>query len=150
MSSTNNYQKDDESAIQAWITLHRVHRYLIENVENTLKQAGLPPLDWYDVLLELYRAGDSGLRQFEIGQRILLNKHNLSRLLDRLQQQKLLHRQNCEEDGRGYRIYITEEGIQTLKKIWPVYHGAINSYFAAKLTKKECESLRSILQKIMT
>jgi len=140
----------DEPAISAWIDLHRAHRLLIESVESALKAAELPSLDWYDVMLELHRAGDGGLRQFEIGQRVLLNKHNLSRLLDRLESKKYLLRQSCEEDGRGYQVFITEQGTKTLKQMWPVYRDAIEQHFAKKLNQKDFSLLSAILQKLLS
>ena len=96
-----------EETISAWIQLHKSQRMLLEKVEGTLKKDGLPPLDWYDVLLELSREGDSGLRQYQIGDRMLLEKHNLSRLIDRLEKNRLVRRRECIEDGRGNRIEIT-------------------------------------------
>ena len=69
----------------AWVLLVRAQQILLGRVETRLKEAGLPPLSWYDVLLELGRDPESDLRQYEIGERVLLNKHNLSRLIDRLE-----------------------------------------------------------------
>ncbi len=138
-----------KTTIQAWVLLHRVHRKLLEQVGLSLKKNELPPLDWYDVLLELHREGDTGLRQYEIGERILLNKHNLSRLIDRLEKQHLVRRDACEEDGRGNRIKITEEGEELLKKIWPVYGQSIEKEFGEKLTKNECSELSHLLEKVL-
>ena len=92
-----------KTTIQAWVTLHRVHRKLLEQVGVVLKNNEMPPLDWYDVLLELNREESVGLRQYEIGERVLLSKYNLSRLIDRLEKQHLVRRDVCEEDGRGSR-----------------------------------------------
>ena len=61
----------DETTLNAWVLLHRTHRKLQESVESALKAGKLPPLDWYDVLLELHRAGNAGLRQFEIGDKVV-------------------------------------------------------------------------------
>ena len=44
-------------AIKAWARLMRVSRQLIEHAEEALKEGGLPPLAWYDVLHELAEAG---------------------------------------------------------------------------------------------
>lgn len=52
------------NASDSWIQLHRVHRTLLDNVEASLKSNKLPPLDWYDILLELHSVKDKGLRQF--------------------------------------------------------------------------------------
>lgn len=135
--------------IRAWIQLHRSQRILLEKVEQALKGAGLPPLAWYDVLLELGREKSQGLRQFEIGERVLLSKYNLSRLLDRLEKKNLTERHACKEDGRGNWIRITDEGEKVLKQIWPVYSMSIQENFGSKLDSKELAELDRILKKTL-
>ncbi len=63
----------------------RPQQAVLAAVEADLKAAGFPPLGWYDVLLELSRAADGGLRPFALEQELLLAQYNLSRLLDRLE-----------------------------------------------------------------
>ena len=141
-------RKPSQQVQQAWIDLHRAHRLLLERVEAALKAAGLPPLDWYDVLLELARDKNTGLRQFQIGERVLLNKHNLSRLIDRLEKQGLVRRHACSEDGRGNLIRITAAGSETLAAMWPVYAGAIQAGFGARLGRGDAAELARILGRI--
>ncbi len=138
-----------KETIQAWIGLHRTHRVLLEKVENSLKSKGLPPLDWYDVLLELHREKSKGLRQYEIGEKILLNKHNLSRLIDRLEKNQLVARHACTEDGRGNQIEITNKGEKMLKQVWPVYAQSIQESFGIKLNSKEVIEISGILSKVL-
>ncbi len=139
----------NETTIHAWVLLNRAHRKLLEGVGVALKNNKLPPLDWYDVLLELHRVGEVGLRQYEIGDRILLNKYNLSRLIDRLEKQHLVCRHSCEEDGRGYRVTITSEGKQVIKTMWPVYGESIQSEFGEKLSSDELSELARLLEKVL-
>ena len=141
-------KKIDKEAVQAWIQLHRAHRLLIERVESSLKSGGLPPLAWYDVLLELNREKSIGLRQYEIGEKILLSKHNLSRLIDRLEKNHLVARYACTEDGRGNRVKITGEGIKKMKKMWPVYSQSIQENFGVKLDSSKLLKLRQVLKKL--
>ena len=138
-----------DTTLHAWVELHRSHRRLIDKVAAELKHNRLPPLDWYDVLLELRRAGEQGLRQFEIGDRILLSKHNLSRLIDRLENQQMVMREACKEDGRGNRIRITAQGERSLERSWPVYGRAIQREFGEKLNRKECIEISRLLGKLM-
>ena len=142
-------KESTKETIQAWIQLHRTHRLLLERVENSLKSNALPPLDWYDVLLELHRDKNKGLRQYEIGEKILLNKHNLSRLIDRLEKNQLVGRHVCAEDGRGNRIKITEKGEKILKQVWPVYGQSIQESFGIKLKSNEFVELSRILSKVL-
>lgn len=139
----------DQSAVEAWARLLRAHKLLLEGVETALKEAGLPPLTWYDVLLELERDDSEGLRQYEIAERTLLSKHNLTRLLDRLQAAELVVRRECAEDGRGNIVSITEKGLALRRRMWPLYAGAIRCNFAGRLTSKDIASLSRILRKLL-
>ncbi len=139
----------DQTSVKAWAQLLKTHRFLLEQVETDLKTAQLPSLSWYDVLYELKCAGPAGLRQYEISAQILLNKHNLSRLLDRLQANGLIRRESCPEDGRGHCVHITDTGTQVLKKMWPIYGSAIQSHFSEHLNREEVQQLSDILLKLM-
>lgn len=139
-----------KDAIRAWIQLHRSHRFLLDNVEVALKKSGLPPLDWYDILLELHRDKSTGLRQYEIGEKVLLNKHNLSRMIDRLVKKRLVSRHACAEDGRGNRIIITDQGEKLLKQVWPVYCRSLQECFGNRLNFGDFTELCRILEKVFS
>jgi len=134
-----------KQAETAWTLLIRAQQVLLDRVENVLKEADLVPLSWYDVLLELSRDTDSGLRQYEIGERILLNKHNLSRLIDRLEGNGLVKRQTCSVDGRGNIIKITKKGLQLKQEMWPVYAKAIQKLITEPLTATQTQALIEIM-----
>lgn len=142
-------QLPDKISVEAWARLLKTHRLLLEQVETDLKTACLPPLSWYDVLYELKCAGPSGLRQYEISAQVLLSKHNLSRLLDRLQSKNLIRRESCVEDGRGTCVHITDTGVQALKNMWPVYATAIQTHFSGRLDSEEIQRLSDILFKLL-
>lgn len=133
----------------AWTQLIRAQQILLNQVETALKAAGMPPLQWYDVLLELSRGPDAGLRQYEIGERVLLNKHNLSRLVDRLESKGLVTRLACDNDGRGNMVKITGKGAQLRQEMWPVYAKAIQTLIADPLTPAQVRSLTEIMTSLL-
>ena len=137
-----------DQAIAAWARLVRLSGDLIDKVEAELKAAGLPPLVWYDLLLELKRVESDGLRPIELQQRMLLAQYNLSRLADRIVKAGYAERLACGEDGRGHLLRITGEGKKLLRRMWPVYRGAIARHFASKLSAAEVERLTAILGKL--
>jgi DNA-binding MarR family transcriptional regulator len=139
-----------EVTLKAWVRLVRAQQALLERVEADLKAAGLPPLAWYDVLLELNRAEGGELRQFELGERVLLSKYNVSRLLDRLEQEGLVKRHACKEDRRGAYVAITREGRALQKKMWPVYERAVGEYFARHLSEREVGELAELMGRLIS
>ena len=134
--------------ITAWAGFLRRSQALLAAVEGDVKAAGLPPLAWYDALLELKRAGPKGLRPKALQEEMLLAQYNLSRLTERLVGAGLIERLPCKEDGRGQRLKITPAGRALLKRIWPVYRAAIAKHFGKKLSPAELTRLTAILGKL--
>lgn len=122
-----------DNVIKTWARLMRAANTALSAVERDLKAAGHPPLAWYDVLLELKRVGEPGLRPFEMEEKLLLAQHNVSRLLDRLELNRLIVRRPANEDGRGQRIAITDTGLGLLDAMWPDYRAAIQRHVGDKL-----------------
>jgi DNA-binding MarR family transcriptional regulator len=134
-----------KTVIRAWARLLKAQRLALAAVEGELKAAGLPPLDWYDVLLEVERAGNHGLRPFELERGMLLAQYNLSRLIDRIEHAGYLERRECVEDGRGRLIAITARGKEIRRKMWPVYAGAIGRAVGGNLSAKQAQALDELL-----
>lgn len=142
-------ERPSEAAIRAWARLVRVEQYLTDGIEADLKAAELPPLVWYDVLLELVREPEGRLRHRDLHQRMLLAKYNLSRLLDRMQAEELIDRQPVDDDGRGEFVLLTTKGRDLQKRVWPVYRRAIGRRFSGRLSGSDVEDLLRILQKLL-
>lgn len=138
-------ENPSEAMIRLWARLMKAQRLKLASVERELKAAGLPPLVWYDVLLELERAGREGLRPFELERAMLLAQYNLSRLVDRIERAGFVERRACEDDGRGQLVAITERGKAIRRKMWPIYAQAVEATMGKRLSAKQVETLDSLL-----
>lgn len=141
-------EPDFELYEKAWVQLSSGHQLVLETIETALRLADLPPLSWYDVLLELSRVDDGGLRALELEGRLLLPQYGLSRLLDRIEKAGYIVRQVCKEDRRGKVLFITEAGDEIRRRMWPVYKKAIEDSIGGKLTKTEAAKFIQLLTKI--
>jgi len=137
-----------DEAVTAWARLVRVSQAVLTLVEADLKAAGLPPLAWYDALLELDRVKLDGLRPYQLQERMLLAQYNLSRLTERLTKAGYIEREDCADDGRGQVLHITECGRKLLKSMWPVYQQAIATHFGRKLEVQQTAELARILSSL--
>lgn len=135
-------------AIKAWARLMRVSRQLVESAEDALKQGGLPSLDWYDVLHELAEAGEGGLRPFQLIERTLFAQYNISRLLARLEADRLVEKLPVADDGRGQTIRITAKGLEMRRRMWAVYGRSIAELVGAKLRADELNALSALLGRL--
>jgi DNA-binding MarR family transcriptional regulator len=133
---------------EAWRALIAAHAAAVERIERELSEAGLPPLGWYDVLLELWRVPGRRLRMFELARAVVLSRSGLTRLVDRLEKEGLLRREPDPEDGRGSFAVLTDEGARMREKMWPIYAEGIAKHFGAHISDEEAEFLTQVLRRV--
>jgi DNA-binding MarR family transcriptional regulator len=136
-----------DAVVDAWISLNRAQQTAQLRIERALRDAQLPPCAWYDVLWELDRAAEAGLRPFEIERRRLIAQSNISRLIDRLAEAGYVERLPCAEDARGQRVVITPAGREMRKRMWPIYARAIGDA-VGRVSDGEAETLAALLGKL--
>jgi DNA-binding MarR family transcriptional regulator len=134
-----------DPAVEAWRGLLVAHSRLVPAVEADLRAAGQVPLPWYDVLLELSAAPDLRLRMSELGQRTVLSRTRVSRVVDELAVAGLAERQPDPADGRSSFAVLTPQGKAALHRAWPVYRQAIHRHLGARLTPQQCRELAALL-----
>lgn len=133
---------------KAWVGLTRGHQAILVKIEGALRQADLPSLSWYDVLLELSRDETAGMRALELESKLLLPQYGLSRLLDRIEKAGYIERQVCKADRRGKVLYITQSGEEIRQRMWPVYQKSLLDILGERLSKKEAEQFVQTLSKL--
>lgn len=134
--------------MSAWARVVRASERVLQAVEEELKAAALPPLSWYDLLLELLRAEPDGLRPYRLQSAMLIPQYNISRLIDRISKAGLVERRICDADGRGQIIRITPDGKALQRKMWPIYRGVLEREFASKLAEGDAERLAKLLHSL--
>jgi len=139
---------EDDVRLKAWSALLGAQALVRRRVEGRLKAAGLPSVAWYDVLWELERAGGE-LRIGELAERLVIEPYNATRLLDRVESEKLLRREKAAEDKRGARAVLTDAGRALRRRMWPVYKRAIEEVFAQPLSKSQAQAMVRGLAKVI-
>lgn len=132
-----NEATPSDAVTRFWIQLMRSQRIVLAAIEKDLKAAKLPQLGWYDVLWELVQAQDGRLRPYEIEARTLLAQHNLSRLLDRMEEAGLVMREVLPEDGRGRWVRVTQAGRDMQKRMWEIYAASIQRHVGNHMNDTE-------------
>src|SRR5437016_5579552 len=138
-----------DPAVDAWRGLLVAHSRLVPAVEGDLRAAGQVPLSWYDVLLELNAAPDRRLRMSELGQRTVLSRTRVSRVVDELAAAGLAERLPDQADGRSSFAVLTPEGQDALRRAWPVYRQAIHRQLTARLSLQQCRELAALLGQVI-
>jgi DNA-binding MarR family transcriptional regulator len=132
----------------AWRALLLAHHRAVRAIEADLDAAGTIPLTWYDVLLEL-RATPDGLRMQDLGERAVLSRSRVSRLVDELEAQGLVARTPDPDDGRATIARITPAGEAAFRATAPAYLAKIDEHFNAYLTDRERVVITEALQRVV-
>ncbi|MEG4586400.1 MarR family transcriptional regulator [Microcoleus sp. MOSTC5] len=122
---------------------------LLDRMGEKFSQAGLPSMDWYDVLLTLKEAPEYRLRLSDLAEKALLSRSNLTHLVDRLEKAGLLYRKRCPSDRRGTYAVLTEAGLAMQQQMWTVYAEGIAEYFACHLDDEELQVMQRVLKRML-
>ena len=140
--------KLSQKETEAWVGLVLSSEKLLAKVESELKNKGLPPYSWYDVLLELDKSQAGKLRFVDLGKRVLLSRYNVSRIIKRLEQKGLVTTRSSKDDERGKYALITKKGRDTRRRMWPIYYKVIKEYFLSNFNKNELDDFIQHIRKI--
>ena len=87
----------------------------------------------------------AGLTLRDLSDRMLCDKSNITRVVKGLEGDDLVYRKDHENDGRAYRVYLTEKGLETVNAI-DARHIAYNR---GRLTDKaQFEALENTLSQL--
>ena len=139
----------DEAEHRAWLGYRRMRLWLDAQIARDLAaDSGLSMPD-YDVLSTLASAEDRRGRSTEIATRMLWSKSRLSRQLGRMERRGLIRRQDCETDGRGSDIVLTDQGLRAIKSAAPRHVESVRAHFIDLLSEAQVATLGDIAETVL-
>jgi DNA-binding MarR family transcriptional regulator len=139
---------DDLDPVAPWRAMLVAHSRALQAIEADLRRHGTVTLTWYDVLLELHGA-DGRLRMQDLGERVVLSRTRVSRLVDELQGEGLVRREPDPADKRATFAVITPEGEQALRSTAPIYLRGIERHFTRHLSDRERRCIADGLNRVV-
>lgn len=130
-----------------WFSFVRSHRALIREIERRLSNAGLPAYAWYDALWGVESGKDGTRRMHELADALVIERYNLTRLVDRLEQEGLVTRARSPDDGRAAYVTITNAGRALRKRMWKIYEAAVAELFLIQFDAKARRDLSDALDR---
>jgi DNA-binding MarR family transcriptional regulator len=116
-------------------------------MEAEVRRTGIS-LAYYDVLLELSAESDGRLRMSDLGERVVLSRTRVSRLVDEMVGAGLVTREANAEDRRSAYAVITEAGRESFRADAPRYLDLIEERVADGLTSAELATLARLLDRL--
>ena len=100
----------------------------------------------YNVLTILAGAPD-GLSQREIGDVLVVDRSNVTGLIDRLEKAGWVKRMDDPADRRVYRVMLTTAGRKRFDAVQPLYHSVV-SQVTQELNPKQVRDALKVLQQL--
>lgn len=138
-----------DAGLEAWELLLRTHAALIPVFNEALQSKAKLPLSWYDVLLELARAPESRLRMSVLGERVVLSRSQVSRIVDEMVSAGLAEKTPDPDDARSTLAVLTPAGTRAFRKAAAIYVRVIDDHFSKHLNPAQQQSIAAGLRNIL-
>jgi DNA-binding MarR family transcriptional regulator len=102
----------------------------------------------FEVLLRLARTPGGALRMSDLAAQTQLTTSGITRVVDRLERDRLVERQACPTDRRGLLTFITSAGRERLSAILPGHLTLIENWLTGLFTPDQLDCLLAHLRTI--
>jgi DNA-binding MarR family transcriptional regulator len=128
---------------ETYLNLVRTHALLSDEVAELFKQHHFSqPL--YNVLKVVARMGRAGMPSQSIAQYMVARDPDITRLVDRLQKDRLIERERDEQDRRIVRVRVTHSGLDAIERLDPLIW-KLHQQQLGHLSQEKLELLNQLL-----
>jgi len=106
-------------------------------------ESGLSIAD-FDVLVALTDRPDERVRVLELASSLEWEKSRLSHHLARMQRRGLITREECDDDGRGNFVVLTDAGRSAIERAAPGHVESVRELVFDALTDEDVDALARI------
>ncbi len=128
-----------------WIRFLRFNLVSNKKLQDDLERLDLTSPQFY-VLATIGYAGE--LPFGEIGEKMMVTVSNLTGIVDRLEEKRLVVRERDAHDRRVVRVTLTEKGLKVYKNTIPLFEKSISQFFSP-LNKIQQKELAALLRKLI-
>jgi len=122
---------------------------LAKEGQRIFRPLGLTDSQFNVLIILKHQAEEDGITQTELGQRLLVNRSNVTGLVDRMEEAGWVRRNAVEGDRRVNKVQITKNGLQLLERAEKTYYERIHQVMDS-LSQKELSLICSLLERVRT
>ncbi len=120
-------------------------------IEQALSPFGLSAVKMNALMILKHVGGKDGMPQVDLARRMIVSAGNVTRLIDRLEKEKLVARVAREGDRRVKALKITPKGSELMTRAWPVHQREVDravSLMRGKDVKSACAVLNDFREQL--
>ncbi|WP_417456628.1 MarR family winged helix-turn-helix transcriptional regulator [Kordiimonas sp.] len=138
-----------QRALRSWLKLLGSSNAIRKSLTAKMQAAHGVSLSRFDVLANLYRAADEGVRLSELSKQLMVSNGNVTQVMAPLLKEGLVDRKPCPNDARAAVARLTNKGRKTFEAMAAEHALWVEDLFAP-LTAHEHQTLHSLLEKLST
>jgi DNA-binding MarR family transcriptional regulator len=135
-------------AIEAFVRLVRAHAAVTRQLSSQLSADHGLNINAYEALLRLARAPEFRMRRTDLASGLLLTAGGVTRLLDGLEREGLVAREECANDRRVSYAVLTPAGRSKLREASKSHTRQIRELLGAAFTDEELAQLVALLDRL--
>ncbi|HOM60848.1 MAG TPA: MarR family transcriptional regulator [Anaerohalosphaeraceae bacterium] len=135
--------REHEALLNLYFTGTRIRKWGTD----FLQPHGLTDVQFNLLMLLKYQGQQEDLSQARLSEMMLVNRANITGLVDRMEKAGLVHRLGDPADRRAHRIVLTPKGKQTVDRVEPLYAQEIKR-LTGSLRRQEIEQLIRLCEKV--
>ncbi|MCJ9429957.1 MarR family winged helix-turn-helix transcriptional regulator [Kordiimonas marina] len=147
MAHGSDITPHQQSALRAWLRLLNGSNQIRKTLQARLQAAHGMSLSRFDVLANLYRAPEGGVRLSDLSKQLMVSNGNVTQVMAPLMKEGLVERQASPEDGRVATAKLTAVG-RTLFEAMAADHALWVEELFDTLDTDEQQMLVRLLEKL--
>jgi DNA-binding MarR family transcriptional regulator len=134
-------------AHEAILSIYYTAALMKKRADDFFAPHGLTDVQFNVMMLLRHQGGEGGLSQAQLSDMMLVNRANITSLIDRMEKARLVERSTPPEDRRFNIVRLTEKGTELLDLVEPLYVAEVYRVVAS-LKEGEQEKLVDCLLRI--
>jgi DNA-binding MarR family transcriptional regulator len=138
----------DPTELGAYFALIEVSSLLRHTVEQQLRDAGDLSYVQFQLLARLGDSPEGSCRMTDLADGVVYSRSGLTYQAQSLEQRGLVTRAPSADDDRGTTVTITDQGRETLTKVFPGHIAVLDELLFEPLTTRDVEALADVLGRV--
>jgi DNA-binding MarR family transcriptional regulator len=134
--------------LKAWIPFLRAHSAVTRQLNAELIDTHGLTLNDFDVLAQLARGPEYGLKRAELAERVLLTPSGITRLLEGLEKAGYVERGECETDARVTYAVLTIDGRNKFRESAKTHLASVEALLTERFSEDELSQLAELLSRL--
>ena len=104
----------------------------------------------YSTLMHLSEAPSRRLRMSDLAAASTLSLSGMTRIMNRLEGLRLVQRERCASDGRGFEAVLTDAGLERLRQAWPTHLKSVRRHVLDHMRGVDLPAVTTALEHFAT